>query len=89
MLYTDQKHWSHLRRVIGVSTEVKEKNYEQFHMHNHNHSSSSIKVGVHVQHSVNVCGPQYTGLAFCGRHFNTSVSTFCDWLWQTRMVPCG
>lgn len=78
MLYTDQKHWLHLRRGIRVSTEVKEKNYEQFRMHNHNHSISSIKVGVHVQHSVNVCRPQYIGLAFCGCHFNSSVSTFCD-----------
>lgn len=67
MLYTDQKHMSHLRRGIKVSTEVKGKIDKRFHMHNHNHSSSSIEVGVHVEYSVDVCGPQYTGLAFCGQ----------------------
>jgi hypothetical protein len=67
MLYTDQKSVSYLRRGIKVSTEVKGKNDEQFHMHDHNHSSSSTEVGVHVEYSVDVCGPQYTGLAFCGQ----------------------
>jgi hypothetical protein len=69
MLYIDQTHMSHLRRGIKVSTEVKGKNDEQFHMHDHNHSSSSIKAEVHVQYSVDVCGPWHTRLAFCGQPF--------------------
>jgi hypothetical protein len=67
LLYTDQKHMSHLRRGIKVNSEVKGKNDEQCHMHEHNYSSSSIKVGMQVQYSVDVCGPRYTGLAFCGQ----------------------
>ena len=69
MLYTDQKRMSHLRQGIKVSTEAKGKNDEQFHMHDNTHSSSSIKVGMHVQYNVDVCGPQYIGLAFCGQPF--------------------
>jgi hypothetical protein len=92
-LYTEQKHMSHLRRDIKVCTEVKGNNDEEYHLHDHNHSRTLTAVLLKLEYmysTVSMCVDlDIEYWPFVVSHFNTNVLTFCDWLRQIRMLPCG